>query len=285
LLKGRPLAYTIYPQAYLRPRGDTDVLVPERQRGLAHEVLLDAGYAAETTDARELAAYQRSYTHEDRAGLQHSIDLHWRLSNRQIFSRMFSFDELRASAEPVGALGAGAMTLSPVHAMLLACLHRVTHINAPYFVAGVRYLEANRLIWLYDIHLLASGFSDADWARLVELATAKQLRAVCADGLRATAANLGTPIPRQVMESLAAAGLSEPAAAYLRRGFWRLSLLAELPALTTWSERARLVGEWAFPPTEHMFAKYGLRRRWLLPYLYVHRAVAGVVKAVSARPR
>ncbi|WP_296926034.1 nucleotidyltransferase family protein, partial [Thiohalocapsa sp.] len=58
LLKGAPLAYTHYEAPYLRPRGDTDVLIPVDQRAAAHGVLLDCGYTAAISPASSFASYQ-----------------------------------------------------------------------------------------------------------------------------------------------------------------------------------------------------------------------------------
>ena len=46
--------------------------------------------------------------------------------------------------------------LSPVHALLVACIHRVAHHRG-----------TERLIWLLDIHLLASRLEEREWTALV----------------------------------------------------------------------------------------------------------------------
>ncbi len=49
--------------------------------------------------------------------------------------------------------------LPPPHALLMACVHRVAH-----------HFDPPTLIWLYDIHLLASSMSEDDATRFVALA-------------------------------------------------------------------------------------------------------------------
>lgn len=284
LIKGAPLAYTLYPQPYLRTRGDTDVLVPEAQRQLAHETLLCAGYGAATSYARELASYQLSYRRGDRAGAEHLVDLHWRLSNSTEFSRVFSFEDLRDPSVSVPALSPNARTPAPAHALIIACMHRATHIASPYYVNGTRYLEANRLIWLYDMHLLVERLSESEWSEFLALASAKRLRAVCLDALRAAKACFRTSIPGDALARLEAEGPSEPSARYLRPGQLQ-RYMVQLRSLPNWSQRAGLVGEWAFPPAEHMFRKYGVRSRWRLPFLYLRRGVGGVAKMFRYRAR
>lgn len=165
--------------------------------------------------------------------------------------------------------------------MLHALMHRATHIRAPYYVRGDRYREPNRLIWLYDIHLLANRFDASHWDEFVALAKRAQVAAVCLDGLAVTRARLGTVLPAHVVAHLDAVGSTEPSAAYLSAGGLRHALI-ELRAVSSWSGRLQLLGDVFLPHPEHMFSKYGTNRRSLLPWLYVRRAVEGLVKA--ARP-
>jgi hypothetical protein len=280
LLKGAALAYTLYPKPELRPRGDTDLLVAPERRMRAHEILLGAGYRAAEAAGGSLASYQATYTRRLGPGARHVIDLHWRLNNAQVFARAFAFDELAAAAVRVPALGPEARTVQPVHALMLACLHRVGHLGAPLEVAGEPYLEANRLIWLYDIHLLAAALSPSDWSRLADLAQAKGLRAVCLDGLQVTRRHLGTRLPGDVLARLAAPGPPELAAQYLAAGGLQRHLL-DLRALPGWRARLRLLQEWVFPPADYMLRKYETASRWRLPWLYWRRAVAGVSRRRS----
>lgn len=283
LLKGAPLAYSLYRAPYLRTRSDTDILIGESQKELAHEILLAANYDAGVPCSRGVDSYQRTYRGAQALGIVHHVDLHWRLSNRQIFCRVFSLDELYEAALPVAALGTAAWAPGPVHALMIACLHRVGHISSPYFINGVPYCEANRLIWLYDIHLLCSRFCGADWLQFRELVSEKALCAICLDGLRAAQGCFDTQIPDVVVQCLESAGFREPSADYLRPGFWRRKLLVELRAMRSWPERFELMRDWVFPPAEHMLRKYGVRSRWLLPFLYLRRVVMGAVKAFLGR--
>ena len=279
LLKGTPLAYALYPQPYLRSRGDTDLLVPSEKRQAAERVLLDAGYRAGESAGGTLASYELSFSKTDSAGVEHFVDLHWRLGNSQIYARMFSFDELFVAAVTVPELGPTARMPCSINALLIACLHRVSHLHAPYYVDGVPHLEANRLIWLSDIHLLADGISPAEWEDFVALATRKGVRAICLDGIQVTRRAFHTAVPPWVLNRLAAPGPTELSAGYLSPGQWRHQLL-ELRALESWGQRLRLAREWFFPPADYVLRKYQRQSRLLLPWLYLRRAFGGILARI-----
>lgn len=281
LFKGAPLAYTIYPEPHLRTRCDTDLLVPEEQRDAAEAVLREAGYAADQNAAGgELASSERMYTRMLLRDIPHVVDLHWRLNNLQSFARAFDFASLEADVLPVPPLGPAARMPGLVHALLIACLHRSGHLDPPRIVEGTEFTSGNRLIWLYDLHLLAQRLDDRDWARFAMEAGQRGLRAVCLDGLRTAQAHLGTAVPESVLAALAAPGPREIAAGHLRPGRWRRHWL-DLRALTGWRARTRLLREWVFPPPAYMLRKYGSTSRFALPWLYLRRVVSGIWRSIG----
>lgn len=58
--------------------------------------------------------------------------------------------------------------------MIHACIHRIAH---------GRNTERNRLIWLYDIHLMAQAMSDTELDLFLERARQKAIAMLCADAL------------------------------------------------------------------------------------------------------
>jgi len=88
--------------------------------------------------------------------------------------------------------------LADVDALLFACIHRTGHANAPYHVPGTDELAGDRLIWLYDIHLLFSRMSAAEQAEFAVRAAEKKIRAICRDALQRSAECFATAIPAAV---------------------------------------------------------------------------------------
>jgi hypothetical protein len=271
-MKGLPLAYTHYRSPDLRPRGDADMLIRRVEREAASDVLTELGYERVNTMRGELVSSQSSWIKLDGYGVTHSIDLHWRINNCQIFAEAASYDELLNDSVPIQVLGARA--LGPVHALLLACMHRVTHVSAAWGVDETRHY-GDRLIWLYDIHLLTSRMSLSELTAFVRLAVERRLKTICIDGLRHSQRCFGTPLPDQILAALSAAGPPEPSARYLAPGRLRF-LLRDIRSLSNVRDRLRLVREHLFPPAEYMRKKYSVSGRASLSILYLRRAVQGI---------
>ena len=277
LLKGAALAYTHYPEPSLRTRCDTDVLIRPADLGLARQVLERLGYERSPGVSGSLVSYEECHLKQDGA-LAHVVDLHWQVNNRQVFTLALPCADVFARSIPVPGLGPSARALCPADALLLACMHRAGHL-------GANGDEGNRLIWLYDIHLLASKLTASEWRDFVNLCAAGNMRRIVADAFSRVRADFATPVPPEVADSLTRGGHNELSAAYLepgRRGF----LLVELRALGTWQARATLLRERFFPPASYLRAKYrstsASSSRWLLPWWYARRAAEGVWKAARS---
>jgi hypothetical protein len=266
LFKGAALAFTHYPNPVLRPRVDNDLLIRPQQIRLAGTALERIGYERPPAAAGTLVSYQVPYSKTDRFGIQHALDLHWKIANPQVFADTLPVEYLAARAVPVPPLGEAARAVGPVDALALACIHRVAHHH-----------DERRLIWLYDIHLLAGALTAAEAEEFLSLAEASRIRAVCARGCSLAQARFGTSFPVDFADRLAAGGVrDEPSAGHLRGGMRKVDvLLSDLGALDRWSDRWRLLQEHVFPPADYMQQKYGVSTRAWLPLLYARRFVGG----------
>src|SRR6202008_1615182 len=102
---GAPLAYAAYPAPFLRPRGDTDVLVRPVNQDAARAVLLRLGYTEHAALSTQHVSQQAQYSRVLRTGVEHTIDLHWRTFNPAAFAECLTFDEMwmaRTSVPPLG---------------------------------------------------------------------------------------------------------------------------------------------------------------------------------------
>lgn len=267
LFKGSHLAYTHYPRPDLRPRVDSDMLIDLGQRERAHAAIIKLGYREDAKVSGELSATQKPYALFRDDTLLHQIDLHWRIASPQVFAHVLTFEELLRHSRPVAALGPAARGASDVHALIIACMHRVAHHHD----------EEERLKWLYDIHLIANGLDTESWDTFASVVTQRGVAAVCLDGLERTASWFHTPVPPAVRDTLRmpAVTQAERTAAYLTPRPRARAVLDDLRSLSTWRDRATLLGEHLFPSPDYMRGVYAPEQRAPLPALYVLRILRG----------
>ncbi|HKY23493.1 MAG TPA: nucleotidyltransferase family protein [Vicinamibacterales bacterium] len=275
LIKGTSLAYGTYEAPACRPRGDTDMLVRECDVEAAREAFARRGYAA-TIHCSDLFS-QFEVQKVDRFDVVHAFDVHWKISTQPVFENLFTYDELLARSQPVLALGPNARGAGAVDALLLACVHPTMH-----------HRNIDRMLWIYDVHVLASALALAGFDELTRLARQKRVAAICAHGLRLAQTFFHCAIPAGVFEALSAEKASEPSAEYLaseRR--WHHELISSVRSASSFGRRARILREVLFPSPQYMLSAYGFGDKplgaLLLPALYVYRNVNGVWKIVSGK--
>jgi hypothetical protein len=275
LLKGAPLAHTAYDSPALRPRADTDLLIRHEHIDIARRLMRGLGYVEALQSPGELLFSQFQMIKRDRFGVEHALDFHWKISTQSAFAHVFSYDELAAAATPVRPLGPHAIAPCNVHALLLACIHPVMH-----------HRNVERLIWLYDIHLLASQLSNADRDWFVALAADKHVTAICAHQMSLSRARFGTPVPAELTRPLSHMTDTEPSAAYLRPARrWHEELASNVRGLPRTRDRLRLLREVVLPNPAYVLRLYGASgtKSVLLPALYLHRVLHGLWKVITRR--
>jgi hypothetical protein len=264
VFKGAALAHSHYPQPWLRARVDTDVLVSEATRAPAADVFTALGYRRAPLVSGRLVMYQEMFVREEAGGLEHVFDLHWRVTNPQATSLVLTHDRLRGRATSVAVPGGVVQAPCPADALVLACVHRAAH-----------HQDAQDLLWLYDIHLLARGLTQPEWADATATAVASAVTALCARGLQLAGERFRTRVPAFVSEALGQGPANEASAVFLRPDLTPAARLrSDLRALSR-LDRARLLVEVVLPPRDYMRAAFG---GGLLPWLYVRRLVRGAGK-------
>ena len=280
LLKGTALAYALYPDPMLRTRDDTDIIIPSTERRRVHDVLTSLGFERDMGVSGEFVNYQANYAFTTADTGTHNIDLHWRINNYELLSRLFSYDELLEHAIPLSKLCPDALGASPVYALLHACMHPATHKHDAYYVDGVAHCSADRLIWLYDVHLLTKSLSSTQWWDVVRFARKKGLCATCLDGIERASACFHTRCPDFVLAGLAGSGVEERPATYLNASKLRQQWM-DFIALDGFSSQLRFLRELFFPSAAYMRAKYPQAQPGWLPVFYVRRSFDGLVKRLK----
>lgn len=275
IFKGTALAYTLYEEPSTRRRGDSDILVKENKFEEACNVLRALGFTAPVGGLSVDSLGARSFSLKDKHGFWHEIDLHQRINGSPLIAALFPDDELHSRSQPISTLGVGARALGPPDALLVACFHRLFHRQSPYYVDDKPYLSSDRLIWLYDIKLLHQNLTDSEKRTILELAEAKGLRAVLADGLRVADQWLKLE-SKDLIRSLGTAKALERPYRYLQSGQvirWMLDMGAT-------RHKSRAIFDLLAPPREYMERKYGGRPLRSNALAYIWRILHGLYKAV-----
>jgi hypothetical protein len=280
VFKGTALAYSHYPAAHIRARGDTDILVKEDRYATACEVLSGLGLQTPLSAGGSVLTAETLFRAKKDPGNIHDIDLHRRLSNSAALSEVFSHKELLDRSVQLPRLGPNARRFSDVDSLLIACLHRKVHNYAPYFFDGKPHLDANRLIWLYDIKILSRSLSASDGELFWTLAKQKGLLSVCKEGLQATDQLLGRDARIWALGGSLEIGRSEAPARYLSSGAIP-RLWMDLRATSGLARKLVFLRELLFPPPAYMSTLSLDRRPWL-PWLYIKRIYQGILKHYRA---
>lgn len=272
LMKGTAVAYDLYSEPAARSRGDTDLLVAARDAAAAKAVLAKLGYVGGVLGGvRAEFALQQPWTWTSPDGSRHSIDLHWQVMNAPSLKDLLPFAECYADARPLPRLSPEARTMDRVRLLIHTCLHRAMHCNTPYFVDGVPYFDSGRLIWSYDMHLLAEMFDEEQWRLLGALARDMGVSRPCLDGLRAARASLGTDVPADAMERLEAASGKDRKSSYFVRSRALARVMQDVWAFPGLSVKLRYARARILPDPRFIRAKYPRMARLPLTILYARR--------------
>jgi Uncharacterised nucleotidyltransferase len=264
ITKGSALAYDLYPQPELRPRGDTDLFIAPDDLDSLREAMRAIGAEERTGSGDEHGLRQALFKRGP-----HAYDVHWAVANSALFADVIRFGEARSRARALPALSEHARGLSHVDALLLACIHRVAHHH-----------DTERLIWLYDIALLRERMTREEHALFWQLAAERGVVGVCMRSI-ALADEWCNRAPRfEAHDFLSERQLraGEPSRAYLDREMtYGRMMLSDLGALP-WRLRMRRLWQLAVPPRAFMRERFPRRGRLALPWLYVYRGARGLAR-------
>ena len=260
VFKGAALAYTHYPEPWLRSRGDTDLLVRPHHAPVVDSILSRLGLGRLPRPRGRRVTQQARYTMLWQS-IEVAYDVHWRLSDPQVFADALSYDELRKTA--VDGPVPGVRHIGDVHALLVACVHRAAH-----------HYDTDNVLQLYDIYLIARRMTADEWNQFVKLASERQLLTVCRRGLKLAGDLFGSCVPDAVDAALRPTN-REASAVFVGGSMTRFDLLrSDLQALRTWRDRIALVYEHVVPSAEYL--RQAAPSRTALPFIYVGRLLRGL---------
>ena len=190
-LKGMVLAHTVYPEPWLRPMADIDLLVRPEARTAALAALHALGYRT-PGPAADLHAASRSFAELVRDGTR--IDLHWHLARYLRFEGIVEVDHdgLWRRARAFATSGGRSLALGPEDLVL----HLVLHLTLGSDFA--------RVLWYADIDAVLRHFeAELDWDRVIAEAGRWRIRALVGWALGVVHRSFGAPVPPRVLQELA----------------------------------------------------------------------------------
>jgi len=269
VLKGEAVAHQLYPQSYLRTRCDADVLFRDRESAIsAWKILEKEGYKKANTLDGEFVGYQFNCYKNIGSAFSNEIDIHHKINDYIWLADRLPFDELYAKNVNFKIDDIELRTTGLVHSLLHACIHRVNNK-----VLG----KENRLIWVYDIHLLCNEISSEQWHKLAEKAKKKNLAFIVYEALTTSKDLFYTRIPETVLLILKEAANKE-CSPFGRTGKrWKLYYFdfVENKGILN---KAKQIREHLIPNPDYIKQKYPGAGSWNLPYYYLKRLLSGLGK-------
>ncbi len=270
LLKGTPLAYSLYSQAHLRPRADVDIFIAQKDCLRVKKLLNGSGFNQVLSIGGAIATHQFSMSKEVVQGCNLTLDIHWKITNPHAFAHLLGFDELYRCRQSIPNLDDNVFAPCMVHMLLHTLIHRVAHFH-----------DRDRLIWLYDIFLLTQSLDKRSQTRFVDLCNAKKINTISVDGLKAAyhafrGGNLQRLI-HAITPNVDPAKESDTAK-FLRFGFNMVDRLRSDWQTLRWPQRIQLLWEHCFPSSNYMRCRYGAAP---LPWLYLSRIGNGVKRLLG----
>ncbi|MFV0294878.1 MAG: nucleotidyltransferase family protein [Hyphomicrobiaceae bacterium] len=280
LLKGTALAYSVYDQPATRPRGDTDFLIDADEKPAVDELLRSLGWRKSRVVHGDFVSAQCCYFLSKPSGPDLCLDVHWEINNSHVLTGLMDVEGLKRRAGPLPRLCDEAVGVSRVDALVHACVHRIGHLAD--FPDPLSMLTGERLIWLYDIHLLATAMTNEDWDELT--AMAGDAAPALHDSLLAAHRHLGTRVPRatfgQAMDSQRVRKLQKFKAAGQLDRLWM-----EISEVKSVRNKVAYLWELVFPDLDYMRSRHPRANRAQLGLHYVGRAVGGLLKRSGWRTK
>lgn len=278
-LKGIALAHLVYDRPAKRPRGDTDLLVPDTHFPAVHACLLRAGWSR----ARQPhgVVLQETWAIDCGAGTWHKLDLHRSVTDRPVLQSILRDADFWRDAVPLDRLSPCACSPGPLHLLLHGAVNQAWHEARGFFLGERRVFGERRLIWHVDHHHLTARFTKADWEDLVALCRETGAGPIVHSALSGAQADIGLAVPEGVLGQLQSHVSGTDALDFIRRIDVVSNTFSDLQALGSISERWRLVRHLVFAPRSHLIEKYPQASHWPTALLQLRRQVEGVARLAA----
>lgn len=271
VLKGTAIAYTHYCEKSARTRGDIDLLFRRQDLPGVFDILEKEGYRY---------VYRQGYLGQELGFVDASpkpenlpLDIHWRSSSYVLLAHILDHDEILRSAVTIPELAPHPCAMSPVHALQHACLHWAKHAASG---------DSIRILWAYDIHLLAKGLGIDDIQHFVDSAAGKKISRICQASLASVHKHLPGENLELLLENLNRIQQREPSARLLKSSAASF-VLRDIFSAGDGAALVRGLQDIFIPPGAYVLKFYNRRNPLWLPLLYTHRLTAGSLEYLKRK--
>jgi putative nucleotidyltransferase-like protein len=187
--KGVVLATSVYKSLTIRPAGDLDLLIFERDLRRATEVLLESGYQLRTEAHEDGSPALENYYeyHFERPSDGMVLELRWRLELTQPrYRHNLGMEWVWPQRQTMNLAGVDVPNLDPERSLLMLCMHGSKH-------------AWSRLIWICDVAQLLKEKPNLDWNAVTREARRVGLLRALAFGVMLAQRVCGAPVPAKVL--------------------------------------------------------------------------------------
>lgn len=272
VLKGFALAYDIYSKSYLRPSVDIDILIEDKDIERSKVIFLKKGYQNIKEWEPKEVHLQFTYSKPLLQNITCHWDVHRAISNDHEVSNLLPFSEVYARHSITKVGETWFKSISRPHAFIHASIHFLRHKYRK---------DTVRLIWLYDLFVLADKMTIAESDELILLVKSKGLANIIMQAIEDTLVHFPSEylnILKNKVQKLPAGNKLNYLLADSSNGLQRFA--RQLKSTKSISSAFVLVRETLLPPKEQIYSKYGNVSSKLLWLYYIKRVVSGMVKWV-----
>lgn len=282
LFKGTALAYTHYTHPSIRVRGDTDILVTEKEYEPTKDILLSMGFTTAKIAGTFYSVIEQEFVLIDDMGLEHHIDLHREVSSCPYVAKSLTHEELAQNAIGSKISGQPIKVVGNIDALLIACFHHHKSLTTYDHADIDNPLSAYILIWVYDIHLLSYALKPHDWDQLINQASRFGMAASCYVGLTLAKTFFNSDIPYETISKLHAEGRDTKVDKYLKAGDLDRVVMS-ISSQHGIKNTLGYLSEAIFPNKSYMRERYSdVKPPWLV-YLYARRTLNRVIRYMKQR--
>jgi hypothetical protein len=272
VLKGFALAYDTYSKPHLRPSVDIDIMIKAEDIERSKAMFLKKGFHNIKAWEPKEVHLQFTYSKPLAPNITCHFDIHREISNDHEVADLLPFHDIYNNHRITEFDNSEFKSISRPYAFIHASIHFLRHKYRKDMV---------RLIWLYDLVVVAERMSIAESEELTLLVKNKCISNIIIEAIDDTQVHfqseqLGTL--KNKIQKLPSGNKLDYLLDNKKNGVQRF--IRQLKSTKSIRSSLILVWETLFPPKEQIYSKYGKVNNKLLWFYYAKRTVNGILKWV-----